>query len=361
MRVLTIAVPTFNRADKLKVALDAIGSLIVPDGLRLYVAISNSHSTDHTTEFLNNVSFDNAALFINNKNNTSENNCVALSKVVPVQSDFVWLHGDDDIIFDKFALIKLNQLNRFDQTSRPSITSIPQARRSKGTGGHNKAGLGELSCIYGGHEILGWMSSLLLSREVFSNLMHYHEVANYGCPDSKEIHNRKLGNLGHLTILLEHSWFVETNIVDIPIIDEQIDESNKKEYERQRRRFEFEYNFLFSDRFFFDAMKLVNLSSIHTNAQSEIFFRYTTKSLVDVLLNITFDEFGSTEVTQRLSLSEKISVIEEVNRAMGSHSKLDGLNRIIRLLRNAVILGNNNTDRLRNSWTPFSFPPSVVI
>ena len=361
MPVLTIAIPTFNRIEKLKRALDAISKLVVPRDLELCVAISNSHSEDKTDLFLSQLSLPNAALFLNNKGTVHLNNWTALSKVVPVHSDFVWLHGDDDIIFDTETLLKLDSFGIFQFNTGVSITSIPQARRSRNSGLHSIANLGAYACRFGGHELLGWMSSLLLSGEAYFAYMAKYEASYNGNPDTAEIHAKGIGNLPHVTFFLEKFWSANSMLVDMPLIDEQVDPASKKEYALARRRIEFKFNYLFSDRFFFDAMNLTRLAQLHAEAQKAVFFRYTTKSLIDVLVTITIDEVGSVDMPGRIPLRDKIRIIDDALQMMGDQSKVSSLSRVVRLLNSMASEGSFDTLRLKETFDPLSYPSQVVL
>ena len=53
---IAIAIPTYNRLEKLKFALSKIEAQEIDDRFELYCVISNIASTDGTTEFLNQLS-----------------------------------------------------------------------------------------------------------------------------------------------------------------------------------------------------------------------------------------------------------------------------------------------------------------
>jgi len=360
LTVLTIAIPTLNRVNKLKVAADAIASLVVPYDMKLCLAISNSSSTDDTRHFLKSFSIHNAELFINNKR-SPHHNWTALSMVVPKESDFVWLHGDDDIIFNKNALVDLERAGIFEQKQCSSITSIPQARRSLNSGLVGPSTLGALAVSYGAHEVAGWMSSLLMSSDVYFAFARDYEKAFHDRPTNTQMFDRRLGNYFHLTYLMERFWTVKASIVDLRLIDEQIDPAEKRDYQKKRRLFEFKKNYLFSDRFFFDAENLIKISEFHPEAQTEIFFRYVTKSLIDVLVLITLDEIDGGVMDSPIHTSQKIETISALHHAMRSHSRWDDLQMLIDLLKDEDFRLSKDGVLLRRASRPFSYPLGVVL
>ena len=48
---IAIAIPTYNRLEKLKVALQSIDKQEVDEGLEIYCVVSSIASTDGTTEY----------------------------------------------------------------------------------------------------------------------------------------------------------------------------------------------------------------------------------------------------------------------------------------------------------------------
>jgi glycosyltransferase involved in cell wall biosynthesis len=67
---ITFAIPTYNRLRCLSNLIDSIEEIHVPEGVNLYVAISNSGSKDETSIYLDILKCSNPEkYFINNKLN----------------------------------------------------------------------------------------------------------------------------------------------------------------------------------------------------------------------------------------------------------------------------------------------------
>lgn len=352
MTVFTIAIPTFNRSRNLKIALDAISKLIVPKNVVLNVAISNSHSNDDTTLILDNIQLPNANIFLNNQSIVHLNNWSALGEIIPRNSDFVWLHGDDDIILNPFALTIMERLGLFESDFEIIIT--PAIRRVF-TNQLHRDYLSNLACTYGAHEFLGWMSSLIISKNLFFPYIQFHNELFLGNPTNEEIHERRIGNLPHMNIFLRHFWNAKVALLDVSIIDEQVDYIDKPIEVKKRRLSEFKTNFHFTDRFFFDAENLIFISRHYNIGRNEIFFRYTTKSLIDVLQSIFVQELFLADDSIRLCLDKKLNVIVELSEAMGNHKNS--------LLMENVFKSRNNIQELENyfsEYRTFSYPLAVM-
>jgi len=93
---ITIAIPTFNRVDRLNQLIESIESQYIPKEVDLKVAISNTASQDDTFTYLNLLSkFDSHKYIIQNKIKYVPN-WYNLISIVPADSHYVWLIGDDD-------------------------------------------------------------------------------------------------------------------------------------------------------------------------------------------------------------------------------------------------------------------------
>ena len=106
----------------------------------------------------------NQNVFIFNEQLNDENrNMGCLSSIIPDDVDWVVL-GDDDIIVDPDAILKINNLVSRDNFSFVHVT---QYRRSKNTKKIVSGNLEELCNEFGYTDILGWISSLVVKRSFF--------------------------------------------------------------------------------------------------------------------------------------------------------------------------------------------------
>lgn len=90
--LLVIYVPTYNRLDKLRICLTGLARQVTRDVL---VYIANNASTDGTKEYLDSLNYDWLHVEHRPRNLGSGAN-ILLGWSVPVDSEFIWLIGDDD-------------------------------------------------------------------------------------------------------------------------------------------------------------------------------------------------------------------------------------------------------------------------
>ena len=104
---LVIAIPTLNRHQNLRRNIQSIKNQIIPDGIKLSLAISNSASTDDTGEYLRELSAKNDNIIIfNQQTGWTGGNYGHLASIIPEDADWVWFMGDDDF-FPTKEIIKI--------------------------------------------------------------------------------------------------------------------------------------------------------------------------------------------------------------------------------------------------------------
>ena len=110
---LVIAIPTFNRCEKLKKNLEHFDKQQMPKNFKISVAISNSASTDHTEQFLNKLDMERSDFFIfNQQTNWTGGNYGFLEAILPEDADWIWYMGDDDYFPGTNSLIKMCEFLR---------------------------------------------------------------------------------------------------------------------------------------------------------------------------------------------------------------------------------------------------------
>ena len=93
---ITIAIPTFNRVEKLKRCVESISSQSHDDDIQLTIAISNTASVDDTHSYLSSLEELGDRFFITNEIGAdTKRNLGSLAETIPSDSDWVWLMGDD--------------------------------------------------------------------------------------------------------------------------------------------------------------------------------------------------------------------------------------------------------------------------
>jgi hypothetical protein len=173
---LLVAIPTWNRADHLDVAIRAIAaarSMTRKCDVQLF--ISDNCSSDHTPEVV--ARWQEGAPWIYYRR--WEEHIASWGPDIlrrallgsDLEYDYLWLQGDDDYICDLAAYEKLAEALEASAEDLPAIAHCCQARRSLAGDQRIIAGNTEDLCnTYGWHDLLGWISSLVISRNTVARI-----------------------------------------------------------------------------------------------------------------------------------------------------------------------------------------------
>lgn len=149
---LTFAVPTWNRADRLRVCVESIASQHV-DGVE--IIISNHGSDDHTAtvclELMQKYSFVTAAYLVRSEK-PDYSDAFKYLFTLP-QTEWTWTFGDDDILLPG-QLAKILPLLERDY----DFIHVAEKKRSSGTGQLVKADLMSLCNAYGLIDMTGFIT-----------------------------------------------------------------------------------------------------------------------------------------------------------------------------------------------------------
>lgn len=302
-----IAIPTFNRLQQLRQALDTLGQLRVPSGMRLTVAISNIASVDGTTEFLDTVKLSNAEVCIYNKPDTrSRLNFVFLSKVVPEDADWVWLHGDDDQILHSNALERIVRVLAEEGHEDASLLVVPQAKRTRATGRTYAGKTIDLCNTHGFHEILGWISQLLMRGTVYHAVMEALEKSSISITSDESLTANRNSPFHLASLVLNQVHDQVIILYDEALIDEQVHESDKRQATAAARRLE-----NLHDRFFFVIDDLMTINPDLRGKCTHRFLRYVNKYFEDLLIHIAADDALHAWQTP-LALPEKLQCLRRL-------------------------------------------------
>jgi hypothetical protein len=304
---ITIAIPTFNRIDHLKCAIDAIQKLNISPKIHLALSISNIASDDGTSDFLKSLSINNLELHISNtKKKEIHSNWYNLTHVIPADTDYVWLHGDDDTIINENALKHIHEIIH----SEPTINSIiiPQAKRLKGTNKRYISTLSDLCMKFGFHEMLGWMSQIITTRDTFINAMKGHGEKIGDARSGTDLTRRRVSAFQHSSEFLKLIGNKTAALLDSHIIDEQ-----DQVFSGIRTRQEARAHQNVRDLFFFVPESLDFLHNDLKNPLDVRFFRYVNKSLGDLLVNICLDDICN-QRDPTLSVAEKIQILRNLHQ-----------------------------------------------
>jgi glycosyltransferase involved in cell wall biosynthesis len=278
---IAIAIPTFNRLNKLRFCLSNIEEQVIDDRFEVYCVISDQESTDGTTEFLNNLNSTKIKYVINTKRVVSTNfssNNRRVANLIPQEIDWVWFHGDDDYLTSQTVL---KELVDFIQLSGDvTLICACEERRSRRSNTQLKASLFDLCNSLGYHEILGWMSSLIvkkdefvtainLSTEIFNELTSWDDCLKF-----------RYSAYAHSIALLEVCCHKNAAFIDSAWIATQDSKQSDETLVRwQKEHTGIRYLFVMND-----LLKLQK-KGIFTKKLSLIFFRYNNYSLWDRFAN----------------------------------------------------------------------------
>ena len=169
---LLLAIPTYNRLEKLKILLKSFEAQLADDSFTCTLAISNSESTDGTFEFIEKLEpFDPIRKVIkyNKRANPDEprpNNWNNLFQIIPPDGGWVWLMGDDDYLVSPSCLRGLAAIIKAHDRGKLALIHPTQARRSKGSKKAIQLNLVDAANTFGFLELLGWMSSIVIRSDL---------------------------------------------------------------------------------------------------------------------------------------------------------------------------------------------------
>ena len=164
---LGIAIPTYNRLEKLKVLLNSIDNQILSKDLDLSLFISNIASTDGTSEFLEEEVQKRYNLKVYNRpeDQTIKPNIFYLNKIISSDIQWVWFMGDDDKLSEKNSLQKVYECLKENSIHDLEFFCACEKRRSRNTSKVFIDKVFNLCNKFGYHEMLGWFSSIILRKQ----------------------------------------------------------------------------------------------------------------------------------------------------------------------------------------------------
>ncbi len=175
MRLLVV-IPTWNRADYLDKAISAIAAARSrARTCHVELFISDNCSSDRTAEVV--AHWQETAPWIHVRR--WEEHATAWGDILKrallssgLEYDYLWLQGDDDWVSDTTAYTQLMEALEASAEDPPAIVHCCQTRRALPGDGRILAGNTEDLCnTYGWHDLLGWISSLVISRDTVDRMM----------------------------------------------------------------------------------------------------------------------------------------------------------------------------------------------
>lgn len=296
---IAIAIPTFNRVEHLKKAVQSALEQVQDDGLELYIAISNIASTDGTGRYLDQLNAAHERVIVYNQPQDDRKlpNGYFLAGVIPDDIDWVWLMGDDDYLMQKNSVQVVSRLIREHQGKDLCFLHACQGRRSRSTGHVRLAEVFDLCNELGYHEMLGWFSSIVLRRKEFVSTMNeLGEIHHCMYSDALEERSR-YSSYAHSATILKNCVGKDGVFVDLPLVEPQDEERTEETDRRWKAENTPERNLFVVD----DLCRLKELGLIKKKC-SRVFFRYLTYHLWDLWFNYVMHELiGSKKTVSELS------------------------------------------------------------
>ena len=176
MKIL-VAIPTWNRANYLDKAIQAIATArSASQGCEVDLFVSDNCSSDHTVEVM--ARWQEQAPWIHYRR--WEEHVAFFGPELfrrallgsGLTYDYLWLQGDDDAICDIAAYDKLTAAIEACEAHPPCIVHCCQGQRAlPGDTRIIEGNTEDLCNTYGWHDLLGWISSLVMSSDTVERML----------------------------------------------------------------------------------------------------------------------------------------------------------------------------------------------
>jgi glycosyltransferase involved in cell wall biosynthesis len=279
MTILSIAIPTYNRLTYLDKSLSRMESFPKINNLQINYCISASGCSDGTRDYLSKIHEKNYYINIK-KSKRTRWNWIYLKKLIPKETDWVWLFGDDDIILHSDGWLPIQKLIETANNNNADIISIPQSKRILKEEIHIDT-LINLSVRFGMHEILGWMTSIIMRRSVFINFLNFMQIRFRNVYTDRGLLVNRVSPFLHSLILLKQNSNTNMILALQHIADEQISISDKVTHTLNSRNAEF-----LKDRITFTFSEFKDLIILYDHTKKLSFYRYVNKTYLDLFINI---------------------------------------------------------------------------
>ena len=281
---LGIAIPTYNRLEKLKVLLNSIDNQILSKDLDLSLFISNIASTDGTSEFLEEEVNKRYNLKVYNRpeDQTIKPNIFYLNKIISSDIEWVWFMGDDDKLSEKNSLQKVYECLKENSIHDLEFFCACEKRRSRNTSKVFIDKVFNLCNKFGYHEMLGWISSIILKKQTFQKV--FDDISQSITTQYQNFDDAITSAYPHSASILKYTHDKNGLFYDFGLVETQ---DKLQTIETQKRWVE--ENMLW--RYFHvidDIENLINQKILEPNSLNLSFFRYHTIFLWDHLIFLTF-------------------------------------------------------------------------
>ena len=298
---IAIAIPTFNRVEYLRKAVQSVLDQVHDHGVELYIVISNIASTDGTGDYLDQLNKDQENVIVYNQpeDNRIYPNPYFLASVIPEDIDWVWFMGDDDYLMQENSVQIVSEHIKEHQEKDLCFLHACQGRRSRSTGLVRFAEIFDLCNEFGYHEILGWFSSIVLRKSEFvASMNELRETHHYMLSDTLEGRSN-YSAFAHSAAIYKQCVGKKSLFVDLPLADPQ----ERKQTEETSKRWAIENT---PERYLFvadDLQRLKEMGLIKKKC-SKMFFRYASVNFWDLWLSYLMSLLIDKEKTE-VELSSK--------------------------------------------------------
>ncbi len=354
---LLVAIPTWNRADHLDMAIRAIAAArAMTQKCDVELFISDNCSTDHTAEVV--ARWQEGSTWIHHRR--WEEHIASWGPEIlrralqgsDLEYDYLWVQGDDDYISELGAYDKLAEALEACAEDPPAIVHCCQTRRS--LPGDERVIMGsteDLCNTYGWHDLLGWISSLVLSNET---------VERIWASPHRDI--KPMSAYWHAEVLLEAAYGRNMLILTVGLIDpqdeEQTDDSKKRWAQAKVGQ---AYWYIIS------GLSSLKARGILTKPLTLRFFRYLTYSFWDRFA-VEVLHMASSAGTNEEALEVRLNLLLGLADLLGYgedrklyQNWLEGLRSDVKAIRLALQVLDNRIEshqRPSYSWTLLPTPPA---
>jgi abequosyltransferase len=306
----TIAIPTFNSIKNLKKSINSVLNQNIPSGVNLTIAISNIASHDGTYDYLETLKKKKKFNIHNSrfdKTDSQSLNLYCLGNMIPNNSNWVWLLGDDDQLTHENVIANVCDkiINNFDEDL--NLVVACGANRCRQTNEIFKDEIFQLCNKFGYHEMLGWMSSLIMKSDIMKKVLQdtYMHPEMYKITDNNvHVHEKyPYSAYPHSFAILRHISKKKGIFIDSPLVERQ----SKEQTEESLSQWAVDS---IGQRYLFvadDLIRLLKYNIIEESSCSKVFFRYQTYHLWDKwalwMLNYLIIHSKNQNITESLLIS----------------------------------------------------------
>lgn len=308
--LLTFALPTYNRVENLRVAVEAISRMATSGKLETSLAISNIASRDGTSDYLKKLVETNAfgenRLFIFNEPKPETNcNFSYLDRAIPAVSDWVWIHGDDDVIIDPVNCLEVLIPYLYDESL--SFIIVPQAKRAQLGLVTYKGSIQSLADEHGLHDVLGWVSQIIVRRSIYKEYAYFHWEKTRLVNTRDDVINYRYSSFPHINFFYEMYAESKAALILGQLIDEQthLGEINYRNFTQRNE-------LAFREGVFFFCERIAEYLKRSNRKVPVTFFRYVTKNLVFLMMDMACCRKSAGGVTYSKPSKDEINIIQQV-------------------------------------------------